>query len=156
MKAEYANPFVAAAVQTFQKELGIRLARKDLTLRDSPLPSQAVSIVIGVTGAVRGQVVLSLDPQVALAITRSMLPGQPPDQLPALVNSAVSELANIITGQASILLAGDTGFIDITPPAIVTGDAVQMDFLSIKTICLSFNSEIGSLELNIALTEGTS
>jgi len=55
MKAEYANPFVVAAVQTFQKEIGVRLSRKDLKLKDSPVPSQAISIIIGVTGAVRGQ-----------------------------------------------------------------------------------------------------
>ena len=31
---------------------------------------------------------------------------------------------------------------------------MQVDFLSIATICLSFISEIGSLEINIAFTEG--
>jgi chemotaxis protein CheX len=154
MKVEYANPFVQAAVQTFQKEIGVKLSRKDLKLKDSPVPSQAISIIIGVTGAVRGQVVLSLDENVAMAVTKAMLPGKLPVEHKKLVNSAVSELANIITGQASILLAGETGKIDITPPAIVMGPALRMDFLSLQTICLSFLSEIGSLELNIALTEG--
>jgi chemotaxis protein CheX len=155
MKVEYANPFVLAAVQTFQKEIGVKLSRKELKLKDSPVPSQAISIIIGVTGAVRGQVVLSIDENVAMAVTKAMLPGKLPVELKKLVNSAVSELANIITGQASILLAGDSGKIDITPPAIVMGPALRMDFLSLQTICLSFLSEIGSLELNIALTEGT-
>jgi len=154
MKVEYANPFVTAAVQTFQKEIGVRLSRKDLKLKDSPVPSQSISIIIGVTGVVRGQVVLSLDENVALAVAKAMIPGKVPAELKKLVNSAVSELANIITGQASILLAGDHGKIDITPPAIVMGPALRMDFLNIQTICLSFLSEIGSLELNIALTEG--
>jgi len=155
MKVEYANPFVQAAVQTFQKEIGVRLSRKDLKLKNSPVPSQAISIIIGVTGAVRGQVVLSLDENVAMAVTKAMLPGKLPVELKKLVNSAVSELANIITGQASILLAGDHGKIDITPPAIIMGGALKMDFLNMQTICLSFLSEIGTLELNIALTEGT-
>jgi chemotaxis protein CheX len=155
MKVEYANPFVQAAVQTFQKEIGVRLSRKDLKLKSSPVPSQAISIIIGVTGAVRGQVVLSLDENVAMAVTKAMLPGKLPVELKKLVNSAVSELANIITGQASILLAGDHGKIDITPPAIIMGGALRMDFLNMQTICLSFLSEIGTLELNIALTEGT-
>lgn len=154
MKAEYANPFVMAAVQTFQKEVGVKLSRKDLKLKDSPVPGQAISIIIGVTGACRGQVVLSLDENVAMAVAKAMLPGKLPAELKKLINSAVSELANIITGQASILLAGDTGHIDITPPAIIMGPAVRMDFLNMQTICLSFLSEIGTFELNIALTEG--
>jgi len=154
MKVEYANPFVQAAVETFQKEVGVRLSRKDLKVKNSPVPSQAVSIIIGVTGAVRGQVVLSLDENVAMAVTKAMLPGKLPAELKKLINSAVSELANIITGQASILLAGDHGKIDITPPAIVMGGGLSMDFLNLQTICLTFLSEVGSLELNIALTEG--
>ena len=32
--------------------------------------------------------------------------------------------------------------------------ALRMDFLDLQTICLSFLSEVGSLEINIALTEG--
>jgi chemotaxis protein CheX len=154
MKAEYANPFVVAAVETFQKEIGVKLSRKELKLKDSPVPGQAISIIIGVTGAVRGQVVLSMDENVALAVTKALLPGKLPAELKKLVQSAVSEMANIITGQASIMLAGDTGHIDITPPAIITGTGWGMDFLSIQTISLSFLSEIGQFELNIALTEG--
>jgi chemotaxis protein CheX len=151
MKAEYANPFVLAAVQTFQKEIGVKLSRKDLRLKDSPVPGQEISVIIGVTGAVRGQVVLSLDDNVALAVAKAMLPGKVPAELKKLVNSAVSELANIITGQASILLAGDTGHIDITPPAIISGPGMRMDFLTMQTIALTFLSEIGQFELNIAL-----
>jgi len=156
MRVEYANPFVQAAVETFQKEIGVRLSRKDLKVKSSPVPSQAISIIIGVTGAVRGQVVLSLDENVAMAVAKAMLPGKLPVELKKLINSAVSELANIITGQASILLAGDHGKIDITPPAIVMGAGLRMDFLDLQTICLTFLSEVGSLELNIALTEGQS
>ncbi len=154
MKAEYANPFVVAAVETFNKEIGVKLSRKELKLKDSPVPGQAISIIIGVTGAVRGQVVLSMDENVAMAVTKAMLPGKLPAEMKKLVHSAVSELANIITGQASILLAGDAGKIDITPPAIITGTGWGMDFMNIQTISLSFLSEIGQFELNIALTEG--
>jgi len=93
---------------------------------------------------------------VAFSVTKAMLPGKLPAELKKLVNSAVSELANIITGQASIALAGDMGKIDITPPVILVGPSVSMDFLNLKTICLSFLSEIGTVELNIALTEGLS
>jgi chemotaxis protein CheX len=154
VKAEFANPFITAASNTFLKEIGVKLSRKDLKVKDSPLPSLPISIVIGVTGAVRGQVVYSMDENVAYAIAKAMLPGKLPVDLKKLTNSAVSEMANIITGQASIILAGDNLKIDITPPGVFTGPGLRIDFLSIQTICLSFISEIGSLEMNIALTEG--
>lgn len=153
MKAEFANPFITAAVMTFKQELGVALNRSALIVKASPVPSKEISIIIGVTGAVRGQVVYSMDQNVALSVTKAMLPGKLPVELKRLTNSAVSELANIITGQASIILAGETQRIDITPPAVFNGATTSIDFLSIQTICLSFLSEIGSLEINIALSE---
>jgi len=153
VKAEFANPFIAAATTTFLKEVGGKLARKELKIKDSPVPSQPISIVIGVTGAVRGQVVYSMDENVAYAVAKAMLPGKLPVDLKKLTNSAVSEMANIITGQASIILAGDNLKIDITPPAVFSGPGLQIDFLTIQTICLNFISEIGTLEMNIAMTE---
>jgi chemotaxis protein CheX len=153
MKAEYANPFITAAVNTFKKELGVGLNRHAMNVKASPVPSKEISIIIGVTGMVKGQVVYSMDDNVAMAVTKAMLPGKLPAEHKKLMNSAVSELANIITGQASIILAGETEKISITPPAVFMGGAASIDFLSLQTICLSFISEIGSIEINIALAE---
>ncbi len=153
MKAEFANPFITAAVSTFQKEVGVKLSRKDLTLKKAPVPSQSVSIVIGVTGAVRGQVVYSMDENVALSVAKAMLPGKLPAELKKLMTSAVSELANIITGQASITLAGENNIIEITPPAVFIGPGLSIDFLTMKTVCVSFISGIGSMEINIAMVD---
>ncbi len=153
MRAEYANPFITAAVTTFKKELGVQLNRNALNVKQSPVPSKDLSIIIGVTGAVKGQVVYSMDAYVGMAVAKAMLPGKLPAELKKLTNSAVSELANIITGQASIILAGENDRIDITPPAVFSGGASVIDFLTLQTISLSFLSEIGSFEINIALTE---
>ncbi len=155
MKAQYANPFITAAVKTFKQELGVDLARNSMNVKSSPVPSKALSIIIGVTGLVKGQVVYSMDENVALSVAKAMLPDRLPVELKKHTNSAVSELANIITGQASIILAGETERIDITPPAVFSGGSSFIDFLTIQTICLSFLSEIGSFEINIALTEET-
>jgi chemotaxis protein CheX len=153
MKAEFANPFITAAITTFKKELKVNLNRNTLNVKSSPVPSKDISIIIGVTGMVKGQIVYSMDENVGFAVAKAMLPDKLPAELKKLTNSAVSELANIITGQASIILAGDNQRIDITPPAVFRGDAASIDFLALQTICLSFLSEIGSLEINIALTE---
>lgn len=153
MKAKYANPFVNAAVMTFKKELNVELQRNSLTAKTAPVPSKDLSIIIGVTGSVRGQVVYSLDQNVAFSVAKAMLPDMHPLDQKNMTKSAVSELANIITGQASIVLAGDSNRIDLTPPVVFSGHPGSMDFLSIQTISISFLSVIGSLEVNIALTE---
>jgi chemotaxis protein CheX len=60
----------------------------------------------------------------------------------------------MITGQASIAMAGEDKIIHLTPPAVFTGKDMRVDFLSIPTLSLSFISEIGSFEINIAFDEG--
>jgi len=153
VKAEYANIFIRSAVEVFQKETNITMSRKDLTKKDSPVPSLPVSIIIGVTGFIRGQVVYAMDQSFAFEVAHAMLPNRLPVEIKKLSNSAVSEIANIITGQASIALAGENEKIHITPPAVLMASDLTMDFLEIPTISLSLISEIGVLEINIALTE---
>ena len=154
MKAAYANVFIKSAISVFGREIGVNLSRKALTVKSAPVPSLPMSIVIGITGAIRGQVVYSMDSNFAFSVTKAMIPNRLPTDLRKLTSSAVSEIANMITGQASISLAGEYQLIHLTPPAVFTGTDMQVDFLSIPTICLSLISEIGSLEINIAFTEG--
>lgn len=154
MKAEYANVFVRGATTVFGHEIGVTLTRTSLSKKGAPVPSLPVSIVIGITGGIRGQVVYSMDSNFAFAVTKAMIPNKLPSELRKLTNSAVSEVANMITGQASIALAGEDKVIHLTPPAVFSGSDMTVDFLSIPTLCLSFISEIGSLEINIAFTEG--
>ncbi len=153
MKVEFANIFIRSAIEVFQKETNITLSRQSLVKKNAPVPSLPVSIVLGITGYLRGQVVYSLDENFAYNVAKAMLPNKLPAEIRKLTNSAVSEIANIITGQASIALAGEKMKIDLTPPAVFSGTGMSVDFLSIPTICLRMISEIGVIEINVALTE---
>lgn len=153
MKAEYANVFVRSAVHVFQKELDITLTRNSLYKKNAPVPSLPVAIVIGITGSVRGQVVYSIDTDFALDIAHVMVPNKLPSELKALMNSAVGEIANMVTGQASIALAGSENVINLTPPAVFSGRNMTVDFLEIPTVCLQMLSQMGVLEINIAFNE---
>ncbi len=153
MKAEYANIFIRSAVYVFEKELGIKLTRQSLMRKEAPLPGLPVCIILGITGSMRGQVVYSVDRSFAQDITHAMIPNKLPSELRKLVNSAVGEIANIITGQASIALAGQDKVIQLTTPAVFTGSDIWFDFLRVPTVSLRMLSEMGVLEINIALVE---
>lgn len=153
MNVEFANIFIRSAVEVFQKEVKITLSRQSLVKKNAPVPGLPISIILGITGYLRGQVVYSMDENFSFSVARAMLPNKLPAEVKKLTNSAVSEIANIITGQASIALAGEKKKIDLTPPAVFSGRDVQVDFLTIPTIALRLISEIGEIEINIALTE---
>ncbi|MFA7566793.1 MAG: chemotaxis protein CheX [Alkalispirochaeta sp.] len=153
MKAEHANIFVRSAVHVFKKELGIKLTRDSLVRKDKPVPGLPVCIVLGITGNIRGQVVYAVDQSFAMEIAHQMVPNKLPLELKKLVNSAVGEIGNMITGQATIALAGKEQTLQITPPAVFTGREIQVDFLHMPTISMRMLSHAGVLEINIALTE---
>ncbi len=153
MKAEFANPFIKAAVDVVASELKVKLSRKELKLKTKPEPTLPTFIIIGVTGFVQGQVVYAMDSNFSYEVAKAMLPGKLPADLKKLEHSAICELANMITGKASIDLAGEQNVINITPPAVFTGDAIKIDFLNLPTISLSFISSVGVIEVNIALTQ---
>ncbi|MFW5689657.1 MAG: chemotaxis protein CheX, partial [Spirochaetota bacterium] len=133
MKAEYANVFISGATKVFEQEIGVHLSRNGLTKKSAPVPSLPIAIVIGITGSIRGQVVYSMDSGFAYAVTKAMIPNKLPQELRRLTSSAVSEIANMITGQASIALAGDDRLIHLTPPAVFTGTDIVLNFITIPT-----------------------
>lgn len=153
MNAELANIFIRSAKEVFEKEASVKLSRKDLVKKDSPMPTNPVAIVIGVTGMLRGQVVYAMDENFSYHIARAMLPNKLPIDVKRLQNSAVSEIANIITGRASIALAGESGTIELTPPMVLMATDLSLDFLHAPTICLSFICESGVMEINVALID---
>lgn len=151
MNVEYANIFIRSAEDVFQQVVHLTLSRKSLVLKDSPIPTRPIAIIIGITGFARGQIVYAMDESFALSITRAMMPNKLPLDAKKLMNSAVSEIANIITGRASISLAGENAKIYLTPPVVMMGSDISIDFLNIPTIALTLISEIGLLEINIAM-----
>ena len=153
MKAEYANIFIKSATHVFKQELGITLSRQSLVRKEAPIPGLPVCIVLGITGSIRGQVVYSIDHSFAQDITHAMVPNKLPRELRKYVNSAVGEIGNMVTGQASIALAGKDRIIQLTPPAVFTGTGIWFDFLTVPTISLRLLSEMGVLEINIAMVD---
>ena len=83
-----------------------------------------------------------------------MMPELLPYQQKKMIHDVLGEVANMISGMASIKLAGDNDKINITPPVVIRGEN-EFDFLKVPTIVVLLDSTIGSLEINIAFKETT-
>ena len=86
------------------------------------------------------------------AFTKRMMPDLLPYQQKKMLHDVLGEVANMISGMASIKLAGDDDTINITPPVVIRGES-EFDFLKVPTIVVLLDSTIGSLEINIAFKE---
>ena len=152
-KKDYAATFVQSATSIFKHELATPLKKRSIDIKHSSKPAFPLSIIIGfVASSFKGQVVYSMEQDMGEGIAKKMLPGLLPLQQKEMVHSALGELANMISGKASITLAGNEDRIDITPPIITLGNT-NFNFLDVPTIALVCDSTLGVFTINIAFQE---
>jgi chemotaxis protein CheX len=150
MKAEFVNPFVQAATEVLESELGGEARRGSLRLQKSAFTTDEITALVGVTGTVSGMVLYSMSESTALGIV-SRLMGQQFDEFDAMAQSGIGELGNVITGRAGVLLS-EAGYpSNITPPALVVGKGTMVTTLDLNRLVFPLETEAGSLEIQVVL-----
>jgi chemotaxis protein CheX len=143
------NPFLASAKQTTAMVAQIDLSIGKPYIRELKFDNEFVRIILGVTGAMTGQVIISLPEVKARDIASRMMMGMPVETLDDMAISAISELGNMIMGTAATKLYESGVVIDITPPVVERG-TVYMNMKSFQNVCvpLLLDNEV-YMELNI-------
>ncbi len=150
MKVEFVNPFIQAATEVLESELGGDTQRGNLRLQKSAITTDEVTALVGVTGTVHGMVLYSMSELTAIGIVSRML-GQHFDEFDAMAQSGIGELGNVITGRAGVLLA-DAGYpSNITPPALVVGKGTMVTTLDLNRLVFPLETGVGNLEVQVVL-----
>jgi chemotaxis protein CheX len=151
MNVDYINPFLTAAITTFNTKLGCSLTRGTPYVKDGPQPEQEVSGVIGLSGKATGIVVLGLGREAALSLAEVMLE-QRPAEINGDVTNAVGDLANIIVGNAKARL--DELQLSISLSTVITGKGHCVEFpRQVTPICVPFESKWGPVAVEVGLSE---
>lgn len=119
MKAEYINPFLESARIVIEQMVQIRPSTGQLTLKDIKFVDHHVWIQIGLTGQMNGDIIFGLSESVAMKIISAMMGGFVITEIDDMGKSAISELGNMISGNASTMLYNQGVHVDITPPRVV-------------------------------------
>jgi chemotaxis protein CheX len=152
MRAEFINPFLHAACEVLESELGSTPRRGTVGLQRSAYTSDEVTAVVGVTGAIAGMVLYSMTEETARAIVTKMM-GQDFPDFDALAQSGIAEIGNVVTGRAAVLLA-DAGFpSDLAPPMLVVGRGTMISTLDVQRLVIPLETEFGRIEIQVALKE---
>ncbi|MFW6365666.1 MAG: chemotaxis protein CheX [Spirochaetota bacterium] len=151
INAEYVNPFLEAASAVFKSVMNVDLRRGKMIIKENPEPSHDVAIIIGITGAINGEVVYSMGYQMVTKIAEILAPGMTEEQILAEYKDIVGELANMITGNAMNLFAYSGKSIDITTPTVVNGKDFTITLVQQTTLGINLYSPMGQLEMNVAL-----
>ncbi len=151
INAEYVNPFLEAASAVFKSIMNVDLRRGKMIIKENPEPSHDVAIIIGITGAINGEVVYSMGFQMVQQIAEILAPGMTEEQILSEYKDIVGELANMITGNAMNLFAYSGKSIDITTPTVVNGNDFTITLVQQTTLGINLYSPMGQLEMNVAL-----
>lgn len=150
MKVEVINPFIQAAREVLESELGADPERGELHVRKSACTTNEVTTVVGVTGQVSGIVLYSMSLATAIGLVSRMM-GQEFAEFDALAQSGIGELGNVITGRAGVLLS-EAGYpSNITPPALVIGEGTMITTLDLNRLVFPLQTDVGALEVQVVL-----
>jgi chemotaxis protein CheX len=154
MRVEYINPFVESAFNVLKEVLNSEVKRGDLYLKSTTMSIMGVAALVGLAGDVEGRVLFDMTKETALAVAGAMNQEQFA-VLDELAKATIQELANMITAQAVTKLH-DLGFkFDLTPPALFTGDNMEVsNNLKVEALIVPMElGSIGKIEVNVALRE---
>lgn len=154
MKVMYINPFLASTSYIFEKfQLSCKVGNP--ILRDTPFSGKEILSVVGVTGAIRGQIYLGIPMASALKIVSKMMGGGV-DVLnfDPMAQSAISELSNMICGNAITRFSKEGILLDITPPTLILGNNIEVAAVKMRVLSIPvFIEGMEALDMNIVLEE---
>ena len=151
-RVELIGPFVEAAARVIQQECGEQVQRGQLHRVRSPQTNNEVSALIAITGGVAGLVIYSMTQDAALGFASKMI-GEPLSELDALGQSAIAELANMITGQAGIALEKNGFPSDMSPPVLLLGKGSTIATLNLTRLLVPLVVSFGEFTIDIAVKE---
>ncbi len=152
MRVEYINPFVEAAFNVMKEVLQSDVKRGELYLKSTSMPVMGVAAIVGLAGDVEGRVLFDMEKVTALKIASTMN-GEEITTMDDLAKATITELANMITAQAVTKLH-ELGFrFDLTPPAIFTGDNMEVSSQDVEALIVPMEIPQGKVEINVAIRE---
>ncbi len=152
MRVEYINPFVESAFNVLKEVLQGDIKRGELYLKSTSIPVMGVAAIVGLAGDVEGRVLFDMDKPTALKVA-SVMNGEELKVMDELVKATITELANMITAQAVTKLH-ELGFkFDLTPPAIFTGENMEVSDQDVEALIVPMETAQGKLEINVAIRE---
>ncbi|MBI3964336.1 MAG: chemotaxis protein CheX [Chloroflexi bacterium] len=149
-RVEHVEPFLRAAAQVLEQELGMPVQRGKLALASGSCTTQDITAIVGITGRLMGLALYGMSNATALAIVSRMM-GAPVDEMDDLALSGIGELGNVITGRATTLLAEMGLEADIAPPVLLSGAGSRVSTAGIQRLVVPLDTAIGVVEAQLAI-----
>ncbi|MEN6388776.1 MAG: chemotaxis protein CheX [Syntrophomonas sp.] len=149
MDIKFINAFISGLLNVTGM-LGLSdLKRSGLSKKERLEIDKDVNILLGMTGGMNGNIVLSMPEQTARNIASTMMGGMEIAVLDMMPKSALCELANMVAGNSVAGLDADS--VSMSPPTLISGQNIVALVSLVETLVIDFTAAAGSVTMSIAL-----
>jgi len=146
------NPFIEA-IMNIMPQLGFQnITKGKVSVGDQFMMSKGVTVLVGLTDEMRGNVAYNMTEETAKKIASIMMMGMPVAAMDEMAQSAIAELTNMVTGNAATNFEKSGLKVDILPPNLVVGADFKAQVSCNKFLIVEMIVDSLLLELNIALS----
>lgn len=151
MDVKYINPVVDAVLNVLP-QLGLsNIEKRGISVKGRSIKSRGVVIILGIIGDIKGNILYNIDIESAKKIASAMMMGMPVNELDELAQSALSEMTNMVTANASINFSDININTNISTPTLMYGADFEAKVSSDQVLCLEIAANEIPIEINIAL-----
>lgn len=152
MDVRYINPFLKAVKNVFDTMIGVPFTLGKPSLKNDSAPSYEISGIIGISGDVRGCVVISLSKGIALQLSSAML-DEEFTEIDEDCTDAIGEIANMVAGDAKKDFPKINTMVSV--PTVVLGKHKVAYPSGIPIISIPCKTSAGQLSIDIAVKENS-
>lgn len=149
-----AHLFEEAVSEVFADSLGLEVAFEEVLIDKIPADSLEVTVIIGLTGDVEGNIFYTFSAEAVAAMFECA--GLDPEQNVTddrLRLSFLCEVANMISGRATMGLERLNRRCRLTPPAIIQGRSVRISTLGADRAVIPFRADGHPFAVHIAIKD---
>ncbi|MCI7477988.1 MAG: chemotaxis protein CheX [Selenomonadales bacterium] len=152
MDAKLVNPFIDAFTSVLPMMGFPTPSRKGMGLKSIVVDSLGVTIMVGFTRQLRGNVVYNMSEETAKHIASTMMMGMPVAALDEMAQSAICEMSNMLTATAATNLTALGYDVDISTPSLTVGSDFKVKISTEKYLTVTMDLAGHDVEINIAVS----
>ena len=153
MDAKLVNPFLDSFTSVLPQMGFPEPVRKGLGVKEKNAKSLGVSVIVGFTKQLRGNVVYNMSEDAAKYIASTMMMGMPVDEFNEMAQSAISEMSNMLTANAATGLSSMGLEVDISTPSMTIGVDFQIKISHAQYLAVSMEVNGFPVEIDIAVEQ---
>lgn len=149
MDAKYINPFIDSFYNILPQIGFSNVTREDVTVKNN-VESLGILINLGIVGDIKGNIVYNIEGKMVKKIASKMMMGLPVEELNEMAQSALSELSNMLTANASINFSNIGVNVNISTPTLMYGQDIKIKLNTDKILNIKIVADDIPIDVNVA------